>query len=123
MQNISLDSINPSDVKDFLRKLSIVNNRYVKKEQAKHDLQAQLEELERYKVYNTETEHKLRDRLLQLEEELQKVREERDRALVENRNKIDELSNSLTSVKTVVKELLQDKKEKIKHLEKKIKKK
>src|SRR3989338_8154742 len=109
MQNTSLENINPSNLKNFLIKLSIASSRYAKKGFAASNL-----ELE-----NAE-EKELRCRIQQLEKELQQTREERDKALEDNRNKISELSNALSSVKTTMIGLLESKKERVKHLERKI---
>ena len=98
MQNPSLENISTSSLKNFLIKLSAAN-KYAKKGFAAGNL-----ELE------NAAEKELRCRIQQLEKELQQTREERDNALEGNRNKICELSNALSSVKTTMIELLEAKK-------------
>ena len=104
MQNISLDHIEPSQLKNFLKKICIVNNRHAKEDT----------------YLETEDKEMLRVRVQELEKELQQTREEKCRILKENRNKIDELNTALLSVKTEINELLQAKKERemrVKNLE------
>ncbi|MFH0868496.1 MAG: hypothetical protein V1831_04235 [Candidatus Woesearchaeota archaeon] len=102
----SFENINPSNLKNFVRKLSAVSGKYPKAKP--------------YKIPETATENELRDTIYQLGDELQKTKEERDMAVEDNRNKIDELTNALASVKTTIKDLLEAKKERVKHLERKI---
>jgi hypothetical protein len=104
MQN-SLDNIEPSDVKEFFRKLSVVSGKHV------HN-----------PVSGIPSEKKLHAKVRELEKELQNTKRERDGALKENRYKINELSNALVSIKTVIHEMLEDKKHRIRYLEKKISK-
>ncbi|MAH01808.1 MAG: hypothetical protein QF798_03960 [Candidatus Woesearchaeota archaeon] len=109
MQNISLDSIDSANLKNFFRKLCLVSTRYTKKD----------------KYIETATKEMLKVRVQKLEEEVHKAKEERDKALEENRSKINQLSGTLISVKTKMNELLQDKKEKAirtRNLERKIRK-
>jgi|TARA_B100001964_G_scaffold244968_1_gene329115 chromosome segregation ATPase len=109
MQNISLDHINPSDLKNFLRKICIVSSRHVRED----------------KYLGTATKEMLRARVQELEKELRQIREEKDSALKENRDKINELNIDLLSIKTKINELLQAKKEKemrVKNLEIKLRK-
>lgn len=109
MQNISLDHIDLTNLKNFFRKLCLVSARYTKKD----------------KYIETVTKEMLKVRVQKLEEEVHKAEEERDRALEENRNKINQLNGALISVKTKMNELLQAKKEKAirtRNLEKKIRK-
>ncbi len=96
MQNTSLANINPLYVKNFFRKLCVASSRCVRED----------------KYLETATREMLKARVQELEEELQQIREEKDMALKENRNKIDELNLALLSIKTEVNELLQAKKEK-----------
>ena len=96
MQNISLEHINPSNLKNFFRKLCIASSRYT----------------EKYNYPKTAAKEMLRARVQELEEELQQTREEKDEALEENRNKINELNLAVLSIKTEINELLQAKKEK-----------
>jgi len=103
MQNTSLDNVDPSDVKDFLKTLSVVSNKHYP-----------------HKISGTLAEKKLLSRIHQLEEELNKTKNERDTALVENKNRIDELNDALVSIKTVIHEILEAKKHRIRHLERKI---
>tara|TARA_Y100000310_G_scaffold332054_1_gene406869 strand:+ start:698 stop:1066 length:369 start_codon:yes stop_codon:yes gene_type:complete len=113
MQNASFDGINPSDLKNFLRKLCIVSNRYTKKD----------EKLE------TANKELLMARIHELENELHKTKGEKDAASKENKDKIDELTASLLSIKTRMDGLLEAEEEEkakeanIRHLENKIKEK
>ena len=106
MENISLDNINPSNLKYFFRKLSIINSRHTNKD----------------KIYMVKKERKLQAKVHRLEEDLHKTRKERDLALRENRNKINELNDALISMKATIHKLLEDKKHRIRHLERKIRK-
>ena len=106
MQNISFDNISPSDMKDFLKKLSVVSNRHANED----------------KISGTAEERKLHTRIYELEKELQKTKKERDEAVEENRIKINELNDALVSMKTLIHKLLEDKKQRIRHLEGKIRK-
>jgi uncharacterized Zn finger protein (UPF0148 family) len=113
MQNASFDGINPSDLKNFLRELCIVSNRYTKKD----------EKLE------TANKELLMARIHELENELYKTKGEKDAASKENKDKIDELTASLLSIKTRMDGLLEAEEEEkakeanIRHLENKIKEK
>jgi len=99
MQN-SLDAINPSDLKDFFRKLSVVSNKH--------------------QTSGTPTEKKQQSRIHQLEADLAKTERDRDKALGENRSRINELNDALVSMKTIIHEMLEAKKHRIQHLERKI---
>lgn len=110
MQNISLDNIDASNLKIFFRKLCNASSRYENEdaslEKAKKDI--------------------LKVRIGQLEEELKKVIEGKNKVLRENRRRINELNFSLLSVKGKVNKLLQDRKRRdirVRSLEKKINKK
>ena len=77
------------------------------------------------KYLGTATKEMLRARVQELEKELRQIREEKDSALKENRDKINELNIDLLSIKTKINELLQAKKEKemrVKNLEIKLRK-
>jgi len=77
------------------------------------------------KYLGTATKEMLRARVQELEKELRQIREEKDSTLKENRDKINELSIDLLSIKTKINELLQAKKEKemrVKNLEIKLRK-
>ena len=102
MQNVSLEDIDISNLKNFLIKLCVVSSRHAERGFAISHFQAQFENL---------TENSLRDKIKQLEEDLQKAKEERDRALKENRNRIDELNIALMSIKTRIDEVIKAKKE------------
>ncbi|HJO02252.1 MAG: hypothetical protein QGI89_00695 [Candidatus Woesearchaeota archaeon] len=109
MQNISLDHTDIANLKNFFRKLCLVSTRYTKKD----------------KSTETATKEMLKIRVLELEEEVHKAKEERDKALEENKNKINQLNGALISVKIKMNELLQAKKEKeirTRNLERKIRK-
>ena len=108
MQNISLDDIDASNLKNFFRKLCSVSSKY---EDTSLD---------------KSTKDILRVRIKQLEEELQQAIEENNKILKDNRRKINELNFSLLSIKAKVNELLQDRKRRdirIRSLERKISKK
>ena len=64
----------------------------------------------------TDSKEMLKTKIRELEKELKLAREEKDNALSENRNKIDELTVALLSIKTKVNELVQAKREKEKRL-------
>lgn len=104
MHNISLDSINPSNLKKFFKALCVASARRQNK----------------YKTSVTGEERELKAKIYQLENELHKTRKERDIALLENRNRINELNGALIAIKTVIHELLEAKKRRINHLERKI---
>ena len=93
-------------MKDFLKKLSVVSNKH----------------MHQHKISGTAEERKLYTRIYELEKELQKTKKERDEAVEENRIKINELNDALVSMKTLIHELLEDKKQRIRHLERKIRK-
>lgn len=122
MQNASLDNINPSNLKNFFSKLCIVNDRYAGRELAAYNVNIEFGQLKKYKSSHITTEKMLSSKIQKLEEELQQTREEKNRALGENRNKINELNDALVSIKTVIHELLEAKKQRIRHLERKIRK-
>ncbi len=110
MQNTSLEHINPSHLKNFFRKLCILSSKYAEKDN----------------YLETATEEMLRARVQELEEELQLAREEKDKTLEENRNKINELNLAVLSIKTEINELLQAKEEKelrMKNLDRKMREK
>ncbi len=86
MQNTSLEHIDPSNLKNFFRKLCIVSDRYA----------------EENNYPETATKEMLRARVQELEEELQLAREEKDKTLEENRNKINELNLAVLSIKTEI---------------------
>lgn len=106
-QNISFDNSNPSKVKDLFRKICILghgaeNGNYVP---------------------NSSAEKALRYKIKELENELQQARKEKDKALTENKSRINELSIQLLSVKTGIRELMHYKQERdrrLRSLEKKI---
>ena len=102
MENVSLDNINPSDLKSFFKKLSVVSNKHT------------------HQISGTPTEKKLQSRIHQLENELNKTKNQRDNALGENRSRINDLNDALVSLKTVIHEMLEAKKHRIRHLERKI---
>ena len=104
MQNVSMDTINPSNLRNFFEKLCKVSYRH--ESRGKHPII-----VEDVKLYS---------RVKSLENELVKTKEERDQALMENRNKIDELNSALVSMKSIIHELLEAKKNRIQHLERKI---
>ena len=86
---------------------------YAKKEHYIHDLGIQPK---KYEGPYTPTERALRTKIQQLEHELQQTRKEKNRALTENRNKINELNIALLSIKTQIKEIIHYKKERDKRL-------
>jgi seryl-tRNA(Sec) selenium transferase len=109
MQNTSLGYIEPSQLKIFFRKLCIVSGRYAEEDN----------------YMETATKEMLKARVQELEEELQQIREEKDMAVKENKDKINELSLALLSIKTEINELLEAKKEremKVKGLERRMRK-
>jgi len=109
MQNISLDNIDASNLKSFFRKLCIESSGYENKD-------ASLENA---------TKGILKVRVEQLEEELQKSIEQKNKILKENRSKINELNFALMSIKAKMNELLQVRKRRdvrIRSLERKINK-
>ena len=122
MQNASLDDINPSNLKNFFKELCIVNDRYAGRELAVYDRKIEFVQLKKYKSSHITTEKMLSSKIQKLEEELQQTREEKNRALGENRNRINELNDALVSIKTLIHEMLEAKKQRIKHLERKIRK-
>ena len=107
MQNISLDDIDASNLKNFFRKLSITSSRYGTED-------ANLEKA---------TKDILKARIGQLEEELNKAIEGKNKVLKENRSRINELNFSLLSIKAKMNELLQARRRRdvrIRSLERKI---
>ena len=104
MENVSLDNINPSGLKDFVKKLSVVSTRHENKTE----------------LSGTAEEGKIQSRIHQLEEALAKTQRDRDKALGENRSRINELNDALVSMKTIIHEMLEAKKHRIRHLERKI---
>jgi hypothetical protein len=119
-QHISLENIDPLKVKALFRKLCIVGNGYAKKEHYIHDLGIQPK---KYGGPYTSAERALMAKIQQLEQELQQTRKEKDKALIENRKKVNELNIELLSIKTKIKELIHYKQErdrKLRNLEKKI---
>ena len=122
MQNVSLDGINPSNLKNFFKELCIVNNRRAGRELSSYNVNTEIGQLKKFKSSHITTEKMFSSKIQQLEEELQKTREEKNRALGENRNRINELNDALVSIKTVIHELLEAKKHRIRHLERKIRK-
>ena len=110
MQNISLDNIDASNLKNFFRKLCSASGRYENED-------ASLERANK---------NILKVRIGQLEEELKKAIEGKNKVLRENRSRINELNFSLLSIKAKMNELLQDRKKRdirVRSLEKKISKK
>jgi len=108
MQNISLDNINPSDLKDFFKNLSVVSTKHEHEHEHQHQ------------ISGTPTEKKLQSRIHELEADLAKTKRDRDHALGENRSRIKELNDALVSMKTIIHEMLEAKKHRIRHLERKI---
>jgi len=109
MQNISLDSIDASNLKNFFRKLCIASSSY---------------ENEDTSLENA-TKDMLKVRVNQLEVELKKEIESKNKVLEENSNKINELNFSLLSIKAKMNELLQARKNRdirVRSLENKINK-
>jgi len=121
-QHISLDNINPSDLKNYVRKLCIVSNKYAKNLQSNNEFKSQLRKFKEYKSSHTTIDKKLQTKINHLEEELNKTIKERDKAAGENKVKIDEVNKALISMKSIVSELLHEKKQRLRHLEKKINK-
>lgn len=110
MQNISFDNINASNLKSFFRKLCSISSRYENEDV----------------ILEKSTKDMLRVRIKQLEEELKKAIEGKNKVLKENRSRINELNFSLLSIKAKLNELLQDRKKRdirIRSLERKISKK
>jgi septal ring factor EnvC (AmiA/AmiB activator) len=115
MEQYSWDDTSFSNLKSFVKKLCVVFNRHTEKGHYANDLGIQLTK--------GSTEKILRAKIQQLEDNLEQTKKEKDKALNENRKKIDELNLALLSVKTKIKELIHYKKErdkKLKDLEKKI---
>ncbi len=94
MQNISFENIDPSDLKNFFRKLCIVATR--------HEKEKKLD----YENLETCTEAELIAKIRQLEAELYKTRKEKDKAVKENRKMINELNKSLIIMKSKIKKLV-----------------
>jgi len=110
MQNISSGNIDVSNLKNFFKRLCRVSSKYENKDVS----------------IEKSTKDLLKVRIKQLEDELQEVIEEKNKALKYNRGKINELNFSLLSIKSKVNELLQDRKKRgirIRSLERKINKK
>ena len=99
-----MDNKNPSNLRNFFEKLCKLS--YRPENKGKHPIC-----VEDVKLYS---------RVKNLENELVKTKEERDQALMENRNKIDELNSALVSMKSIIHEMLEAKKHRIQHLERKI---
>ena len=104
MQNVSMDNKNPSNLRNFFEKLCKLSYRHENKG----------------KPPITVEDVKLYSRVHSLENELTITKEERDQALTENRSKIDELNSALVSMKSIIHEMLEAKKNRIQHLERKI---
>ena len=105
-----MENIKPSDIKYFFRKLSAAYYRHVSPRCVSRDdvSKAMIED------------RKLQAKIHNLEEELCKTTGERDRALSENRDKINELNEALVSMKALIHGLLESKKQRVRHLERKI---
>jgi len=111
----SWNEISNSNLKKFVRKLCIVINRSTEKEHYADELGIPLDEVS--------TEKGLKAKIQHLEEELKQTKIDKDKALNENKKKIDELNLALLSIKTQIKEIIHYKKERnkrLKSLEKKI---
>ena len=121
-QDISFISINSLKIKSFFKKLSVISDSYHDKEHYVDDFGIQPK---KYEGPYTQAEIPLRARIKQLEEDLLTVSEERDIALEENREKIDELNITLLAVRENLEKLrkARERKEKrIRQLEEKISK-
>jgi|TARA_B100001971_G_C17878289_1_gene376765 hypothetical protein len=111
----SWSDISHTNLKKFVRKLSIVANRSAEKENYTHDTGIPLKNVSTEKILKTKIQH--------LEKELEQTKIEKDKALNENKKKIDELNIALLSIKTQIREIIHYKKErnkKLKSLERKI---
>jgi len=107
MHNISLNDISASEIKSFFTKLALVNKRYSEKDD----------------IPSTGSKDMLKTRIHELEEELEQTKQEKNHATIENQKKIDELTVQLLSLKSIVENLVQAKRERLerlKHLERKI---
>jgi len=144
MEN-SIEHLNPSQLKRFVKKLCLVSNRYSKKQKALSDLNSHLKKLSKSskpselktKIDNVLTTEKqilksktskshdedLKKRIHKLENELKEVTKEKDDAINKNKGQISELTISLLSVKTRLSNFIEEKKERDKKLERKIKRK
>ncbi|MBI2651021.1 hypothetical protein HYX01_00970 [Candidatus Woesearchaeota archaeon] len=112
MENISLSNLSR---KDFLRRICVIASRHSKK-----DNSLKAGEIKKAK---TALEKEMMEKIHGLEMELQAAKEEKERALNENRNMINELNAQLLSVKIKIDDLIAQKKEreaKIRNLERKI---
>jgi len=106
MQN-SLSSVNPSDLKNFLKKLCIVSKRYGKEIDAARKLQ-----IKTSGSSEIEIEKSLLDKVNRIEQDLLRINENRDKMLKEDEDKIDKLNATLMSVQAEISRLVQAKKEK-----------
>lgn len=129
MQNTSLEHINPSNLKQFVRKLSIVSSRHANKQagiNSGYKDKIEQNSKEKKLLESKNIENALRKRVHDLEQELMHTKEERDAAIDENKSRINELNIALLSVKEKMKEFIEAKKareKRIRHLENKIRKK
>lgn len=102
----SLDNINPSNLKKFFRELCIIYSRHPTIEQIPQPNTLNLDNLKKYRNSYVTTENMLKSKIQQLEEELQLTKEEKSKALEENKRRIDNLSDELMSIKNRVQNLI-----------------
>jgi len=113
---LSLEHLDPTQAKRFLRKLCIVRDRKIVKQYVAHGpLENIKSPSKQFKAITYHKDHialELKNKIHELESELQKTKQERDRAVVDNKKQIDELNLALLSVKTKMNEYIEVKKKK-----------
>ncbi len=129
--------INPKGLKRFVRHLCVIAHKYNNREKARADLQEQLQKLKRFSSKKKEMDEELKELnaklSLVLEKELQLVGIKQDEsirskelltAINENKNKIDQIKESVNEIKERIRNYIEAKSEreiKIDRLEQKIK--
>ena len=129
---MELDYIHPSRIKNFFRHICAISLRYVKKSHAKEfvnseqKLPAVFSKKYKKESLKTDDANQLKARINELEEHIEQLTLERDKAIEKNKAKIDDLNLALLSIKTKVQDLLHLKsmrERRIRELEHKINKK
>jgi prefoldin subunit 5 len=145
MEEHSLEHVNPSQLKSFVRKLCIISSRYEKKQKAVENLDKHVDKLAKskkikksdalsglrskidevldaekkimgYRKSELSVEKDLKIRIENLEKDLLQARTERDKAVKYNRERIKEINDSLTSIKSKITEVADSKRERTRRL-------
>jgi len=123
-----LQDIDSSEIKHFFKHICIVSNNPVRKKRHFDVKKKYVEPKKMHELAKIQrsAEKELKDNIPNLEYELQHVRKERDKAVGENREQIQELNVAVLSVKTKLHNYIEEKKERarrMKELEEKIRRK